>query len=76
MKFINMTMHGWKGCFDYQRCSCVCGLLHEQQESRDMKSIPIRYCFTFQDKTQEIINLRLNPKTLELLNDPPGYLPS
>gem|GEM_PF-2019102 len=23
MKFINMTMHGWKGCFDYQRCSCA-----------------------------------------------------
>ncbi|MGI6387196.1 MAG: hypothetical protein ACOX2W_08710 [Desulfomonilia bacterium] len=41
-----------------------------------MKSIPIRYCFTFTDRTQEIINLRLNPKTLELANDRPGYLPS
>jgi len=55
---------------------CICGLLHEQQERGDMKSIPIRYCFTFTDRTQEIINLRLNPKTLELANDRPGYLPS
>ena len=41
-----------------------------------MKSIPIRYCFTFSDRTQEIVNLELHARTLELINDPPGYLPS
>ena len=41
-----------------------------------MKSIPIRYCFTFSDRSQEIVNLELHARTLELINDPPGYLPS
>ncbi len=41
-----------------------------------MKTIAIRYCFTFGDGSQEIINLKLHPNSLLLLNDPPQELPS
>lgn len=35
-----------------------------------MPSIPIRYCFTFGDGSQEIINLVLDAQTLELMDEP------
>lgn len=41
-----------------------------------MKDIAIRYCFTFGDGSQEIINLKLHHRSLVLLNDPPQELPS
>jgi hypothetical protein len=41
-----------------------------------MKVITIRYCFTFSDRSQEIIDLRLNERTLELIGDLPEDLPS
>ncbi len=41
-----------------------------------MKTIDIKYCFTFGDKSQEIITLKLHPRSLLLLNDPPQELPS
>jgi hypothetical protein len=41
-----------------------------------MASIPIRYCFTFGDGSQEIINLRLDAQTLELKDRPPSEAPT
>ncbi|HHO76070.1 MAG TPA: hypothetical protein ENN05_06530 [Deltaproteobacteria bacterium] len=41
-----------------------------------MPRIPIRYCFTFGDGSQEIINLKLDAQTLELKNDLPEDLPA
>lgn len=47
-----------------------------RQEISGMNNISIRYCFTFSDKSQEIIDLRFNERTLELIGDPPDDLPS
>ncbi len=41
-----------------------------------MPSIPIRYCFTFGDGSQEIINLRLDAQTLELKEEAIGEPPT
>ncbi len=41
-----------------------------------MAQIPIRYCFTFGDGSQEIINLRLDAQTLELKDRPPSEPPT
>lgn len=41
-----------------------------------MASIPIRYCFTFGDGSQEIINLKLDAQTLELKDEPPSEPPT
>jgi len=40
-----------------------------------METIPIRYCFTFGDGSQEIINLFLDAINLELINEPPDEIP-
>jgi hypothetical protein len=41
-----------------------------------MACIPIRYCFTFGDGSQEIINLRLDAQTLELKDRPSSEPPT
>jgi len=48
-----------------------------EQKGLVMPSIPIRYCFTFGDGSQEIINLRLDAQSLELKRDDlPDELPT